>query len=42
MSGRTGRKKAEELYAIEERSLFEFLENEPDLYTVSDIQVRYE
>jgi hypothetical protein len=30
------------LYAIEEYSLSGFLENEPDLYSVSDIKVRYE
>lgn len=30
------------LYAIEEHSLSGFLENEPDLYSVSDVKVRYE
>jgi hypothetical protein len=29
------------LYAVEEHSLSGFLENEPDLYTVADIKVRY-
>jgi hypothetical protein len=30
------------LYAVEEHSLSGFLENEPDLYTVADIKVRYQ
>lgn len=30
------------LYAIEEHSLSGFLEEEPDLYTVADIKVRYQ
>ena len=29
------------LYAVVEHSLSGFLENEPDLYTVADIKVRY-
>jgi hypothetical protein len=29
------------LYSVEEHSLSGFLENEPDLYTVADIKVRY-
>ena len=29
------------LYAVEEHSLSGFLENEPDLYMVADINVRY-
>ena len=30
------------LYAVEEHSLSGFLENEPDIYTVADIKVRYQ
>jgi hypothetical protein len=29
------------LAALSEYSLYEFLENEPDLYSVSDLKVRY-
>ena len=29
------------LYAVAEHSLHGFLENEPDIYTVADIKVRY-
>ncbi len=29
------------LYAISEHSLHGFLDNEPDIYTVADIKVRY-
>ena len=29
------------LYAVSEHSLSGFLDNEPDLYSVSDIKVRY-
>jgi hypothetical protein len=37
----SGRENIDALYAIEEHSLSEFFENEPDLYTVSDIKVRF-
>jgi len=37
----SGRENSDDLYAIEEHSLSKFLENEPDLYTVSDLKVRY-
>jgi hypothetical protein len=43
----TGRKKKTDkrgkdaLTALSEYSLSEFLENEPDLYSVSDLKVRY-
>jgi hypothetical protein len=30
-----------DLYAISEHSLSGFLENEPDIYSVSDLKVRY-
>ncbi|MGB8820988.1 MAG: hypothetical protein WCC68_07365 [Methanoregula sp.] len=39
-SGKEGESK-DALYAVEEHSLSGFLENEPDLYTVADIKVRY-
>jgi len=39
-SGKMGDAK-DALYAGEEHSLSGFLENEPDLYTVADIKVRY-
>jgi len=44
MRGRAvfGRENADELYAIEEHSLSGFLEAEPDLYTASDVKVRYD
>jgi hypothetical protein len=29
------------LYAVSEHSLCEFLEDEPDIYSVSDLKVRY-
>jgi len=43
MSGRavSGRESADELYAIEEHSLVKLLEAEPDLYTTSDVSVRF-
>jgi hypothetical protein len=31
----------ESLYAVSEHSLSGFLDNEPDLYSVADIKVRY-
>jgi hypothetical protein len=33
--------KREMLYAVAEQSLSGFLEDEPDLYSVADVQVRY-
>jgi len=38
-SGKRG--KREMLYAVAEQSLSGFLEDEPDLYSVADIRVRY-
>jgi hypothetical protein len=37
----SGRENADDLYAIEDHSLSEFFENEPYLYTVSDIKARF-
>jgi hypothetical protein len=34
-------KKKEALYAVSEHSLFGFLDDEPDLYSVADLKVRY-
>jgi hypothetical protein len=43
MSGRAvpGRENADDLYTIEEHSLVKLLEAEPDLYTASDVKVRF-
>jgi hypothetical protein len=40
-SRKKSREKKSALYAISEHSLLEILENEPDLYSVSDLKVRY-
>jgi len=37
----SGRESAEDLYVIEEHSLWKFLENEPEIYTESDVKVCY-
>jgi hypothetical protein len=34
-------KKKDTLYAVSEQSLSGFLEDEPDLYSVADLKVRY-
>jgi len=43
ISGRPVKKKGnrEMLYAVAEHSLAGFLEDEPDLYSVADVKVRY-
>jgi hypothetical protein len=38
---KTVRKDKNSLAAVSEYSLSEFLENEPDLYSVADLKVRY-
>ncbi|MGA2699041.1 MAG: hypothetical protein ABSE74_05300 [Methanoregula sp.] len=40
-SGKKGEAK-DALYAVEENSLSGFLENEPDIYAVVDVKVRYQ
>jgi hypothetical protein len=41
VAGKKGSRDKTALSAISEYSLGGFLENEPDIYTVSDIKVRY-
>lgn len=38
---REEREPEQDLTPVSEYSLFEFLENEPDLYTISDLNLRY-